>query len=246
MEKKVFIPSMENLETMEYMNVNVSNYLAAKVVEIILMEGEKYPNKDYFKGEYKYIRENPTIAHSVGLLRPEAIKYSEIAKYDTDLCLKLLDRNYISSDNLDLINYFSDSVLDNRLVIQKVIELLYNELDNNPNYRFNYVENKLLNSIFEGKFNYNALGLGDYSNYNLIWRLSSIEPHYALMMDKNMFSFNERKILLEGVMQSYIDRYDITSYDLEPIYNGVIHKPSRNTESYLKRIRTYKKDNNLR
>ena len=245
MEKKVFVPSMESLESMEYMGVNVSNYLAAKVVEIILMEGTRYPNKDYFKGEYNYIRENPTIAHSVGLLRPEAIKYSNIVKYDTDLCLKLLDRNYVSNDNLDLISNFSDSVLDNRLVIQKVIELLQNELDNNPNYRFNYVENELLNSIFEAGFDYNAMGFGRYSNYDLIWKLSSIEPYYALMMDKNMFSFNERKMLLEGVIQSYLDRYDITLFDLEPMYNGVIHKPSRNTDSYLKRIKRYKKDNNL-
>lgn len=227
--KKVFIPNDRELGKFEQLGVDTDKYLAAKVVEILLMEGIKYPNKNYFNGEYKYIREDPTIAHSVCLVRPEAINYSDVAKYDSDLCLKLLDRNNEHNSNLDVIVGFSDSIINNQLVVKKIIKLLFQEIRKNPDYRFTYKVNNFLDNIFEGKFEYDRSILQDRRNYHFMYMLGAIEPYYVLSsLDKG----NNGK-LLEEAMNEYIGRYDIIDVD------------SNNIDNYKKRIRTYKKDNNL-
>lgn len=227
--KKIFIPNDKELKRMSLLGVNIESYLAAKVVEILLMEGIKYPSKNYFNGEYKYIREDSTIAHSVCLLRPEAINYSDVAIYDSDLCLKLLDRKNDHNSNLDVIASFSDSIVNNQLVVKKVIEILFQEIRKNPDYRFTYKANNFLDNIFEGKFEYDRHVFLDSRNYHFMYMLGAIEPYYVLSsLDKG----NNGK-LLEEVMNEYIGRYDIIDVD------------SNNIDNYKKRIRAYKKDNNL-
>lgn len=193
--KKVFIPSMDDLYKMQDMNVNILPYLYAKAIERLCVEYNNYPKMgSILRNEYKYLREDPVIAKAICMMYPNEVIYSDIVKYDTDLAMKLISE---SKNNdiyrLDNLSYFGNNLDGNLLIQREVINILYNELTNNPKYRFEYRDSKLLDDIFMGRFD-TTLFLDDMAKE----QLGYIEPYYGLDSD-----------MLCNMMKNYVNIYGI-------------------------------------
>lgn len=193
--KKVFIPSMDDLYKMQDMHVNILPYLYAKAIERLCVEYSNYPKMgSILRNEYKYLREDPVIAKAICMMYPNEVIYSDVVKYDTDLAMKLIGEpknNDIC--RLDNLSYFGNNLDGNLLIQREVINILYNELTNNPKYRFEYRDSKLLDDIFMGRFD-TTLFLDDMAKE----QLGYIEPYYGLDSD-----------MLCNMMNRYVNRYGI-------------------------------------
>ena len=201
--KKVFMPTMDELYEMQDKGANIKFYLYAKAIESLCMDYANYPCKGIFKTAYKYLCEDPVIAHAVCMMYPEEIKYSEISKFDIDLAYKLIsdDKDKNSIYKLDNLSYFSYSVTDSDNIVKMAVNILAREIANNPKYRFEYKDSTLLDNIFMGTLDYEALFFSsrDDSKKKFIESLSSIEPFYA---------YKEKDYaLLNRKITDYINRY---------------------------------------
>ena len=193
--KKVFIPSMDDLYKMQDMNVNILPYLYAKAIERLCVEYNNYPKMgSILRNEYKYLREDPVIAKAICMMYPNEVIYSDIVKYDTDLAMKLIGEPKNNDIyRLDNLSYFGNNLDGNLLIQREVINILYNELTNNPKYRFEYRDSKLLDDIFMGRFD-TTLFLDDMAKE----QLGYIEPYYGLDSD-----------MLCNMMKNYVNIYGI-------------------------------------
>lgn len=193
--KKVFIPSMDDLYKMQDMHINILPYLYAKAIERLCVEYSNYPKMgSILRNEYKYLREDPVIAKAICMMYPNEVIYSDIVKYDTDLAMKLIgEPNNNDIYRLDNLSYFGNNLDSNLLIQREVINILYNELTNNPKYRFEYRDSRLLDDIFMGRFD-TTLFLDDMAKE----QLGYIEPYYGIDSD-----------MLCNMMKSYVNRYGI-------------------------------------
>lgn len=200
--KKVYIPTEEELERMHYLIGDyMYTYYKVKAIESLIVDGVNYPNKGILKSAYKYLKEDPDIAHAIGMMFPEEIKYSEMAQDDTLLCQKLISEEEDTSIyRLDNLAYFENGilVLDNCSVVDKTINTLTSKLPSNPKYRFTYVNSSLLDNIFARK-------LTTFSR-----KLITIEPAYVLTSGFNS-KRDEEEHLMFG-LREYADRYDMRLY----------------------------------
>lgn len=243
MGKKVCMPSMDELYIMQDMGANVYKYLVIKAIESLIVEGINLPNKGILKTAYKYLRENPDIVYSICQMYPNELKYSEIARYEAFLCMKILDNvEDRTIYNLDNLVYFSDSVLDNRQVGNKVISLLSEKLPITPQYRFEYkqlfnqdklvCENKLLDNIFSCNYKLDSYNLRD----GILEKLIQIEPLYALKY-QNLLDLSKNKYLLKTGINAYAERYSV-EYDVGSKYanKDILTNPDVETKRLLKCI----------
>ena len=193
--KKVFIPSMDDLYKMQDMHVNILPYLYAKAIERLCVEYSNYPKMgSILRNEYKYLREDPVIAKAICMMYPNEVIYSDIVKYDTDLAMKLIGEPKNNDIyRLDNLSYFGNNLDGNLLIQREVITILYNEITNNPKYRFEYRDSRLLDDIFMGRFD-TTLFLDDMAKE----QLGYIEPYYGIDSD-----------MLCNMMKSYVGRYGI-------------------------------------
>ncbi len=193
--KKIFIPSMDDLYKMQDMNVNILPYLYAKAIERLCVEYNNYPKMgSILRNEYKYLREDPVISKAICMMYPNEVIYSDVVKYDTDLAMKLIGEPKNNDIyRLDNLSYFGNNLDSNLLIQREVINILYNELTNNPKYRFEYRDSKLLDDIFMGRFD-TTLFLDDVAKE----QLGYIEPYYGLDSD-----------MLCNMMNRYVNRYGI-------------------------------------
>lgn len=208
MSREVLVPIKTDLAFLDRENVNVYNYLRAKAIETIVMYGIRYPAWGMLKNSYKTTRENEDIARGICRLYPEEIKYSDIVKNDSSLCLDLLDKNNDRSIyNLDNLSYFSTSTQSNRQVVIKTLDTLREKLTNTPQYRFEYKHSELLDNIFNGKgFSYLYLFYG--TNYPIIETLMDIDPIYAYSRTLDLENKTAHNYL-ETAMKNYLERYGI-------------------------------------
>lgn len=243
MEKKIYIPSKDKLEEMQDIGVNMYNYLQAKVIELLTLEGVKYPSKGILKNSYKYFRENPEIAYAICRMYPEEIQYSEIAKNETTLCLELLTKKPKNDIyQMDNLSYFTEDTQKNGPIMQYVIYTLAHELQETPKYRFEYKpakesENSLLDKIF-------SLDLKDYEIDRLgketIKNLMNIEPAYFFKLDSKNFNENTSKeIELLKSTNKYLMRYGIKNRSgMGSDYQGkdILTNPDENTKKLIRHI----------
>lgn len=193
--KKIFIPSMDDLYKMQDMHINILPYLYAKAIERLCVEYNNYPKMgSILRNEYKYLREDPVIAKAICMMYPNEVIYSDVVKYDTDLAMKLIGEPKNNDIyRLDNLSYFGNNLDSNLLIQREVINILYNELTNNPKYRFEYRDSRLLDDIFMGRFD-TTLFLDDMAKE----QLGYIEPYYGIDSD-----------MLCNMMKRYVNRYGI-------------------------------------
>ena len=208
--KKIYMPSDDILLKMQELGGNINAYLLIKAAESLIVDGINYPNKGMLKSAYKYLRENPDIAHAVCLLYPKEIKYSEVAKYDVSLTSQLISKS-TSKDiyTLDNLSYFGESIRDNNPIILNTIGQLDEYLPTNPEYRFEYKDNVILEDIFSTRI----LDRTKFYNNIIMEKLSNIEPAYAVLFpqvteyENKYLEETYRKMLLTKGMRTYAIRY---------------------------------------
>lgn len=208
--KEMYVPTMDELYLMQDMGSNIYRYLAAKVVERLILEGVNTPAKGMLKSAYKYLRENYDVASAICTLYPEEMQYSEILKYDPSFCLKLIGEPKPLDTSLDNLSYFDEGTLSNVSVMNKTITRLNKVLIDNPKYRFTYKQSKLLDDIFLGRVNLDNIG------YDEKMLLLSIEPAYLVKYYQNYLkSFEGTKDLKQVLEYGIFDfcyRYNVSNW----------------------------------
>lgn len=207
--KKIYFPDMDKLHQIQYLvgGDNTYRYLLVKAIESLIVDGINYPNKGILKSAYKYIKENPDIVHSICLLYPEELAYTEIGKYDAELCSILISQNTDKSIcALDNLANFSESVNFNIGIVNKTVNTLQQKLTDYPQYRFTYQESPLLRSIFSvdsQKF--------DNCDNDVVIGLTTIEPAYAISFNRQRYLNEQQRqnSLLDGIRKLSL-RYNIS------------------------------------
>lgn len=208
--KEMYVPTMDELYLMQDMGGNVYKYLVAKVIEKLILEGINTPAKGMLKSAYKYLKEDYDVASAVCTLYPEEMKYSEILRYDSSFCLKLIEEPKPLDRSLDNLSYFDTSAFNNIPVMNKTITRLNKVLLDNPKYRFTYKQSKLLDDIFLGRVNLDTIG------YDEKILLASIEPAYLVKYFEYYSSLLEGAKTPDEVLKTsifdYCHRYDIANW----------------------------------
>ncbi len=208
--KEMYVPTMDELYLMQDMGGNVYKYLVAKVIEKLILEGINTPAKGMLKSAYKYLKEDYDVASAVCTLYPEEMKYSEILRYDSSFCLKLIEEPKPLDRSLDNLSYFDTSAFNNIPVMNKTITRLNKVLLDNPKYRFTYKQSKLLDDIFLGRVNLDTIG------YDEKILLASIEPAYLVKYFEYYSSLLKGTKTPDEVLKTsifdYCHRYDIANW----------------------------------
>ena len=210
--KKVYIPTMDELYEMQDMTdgQSIYKYILIKAIESLVIDGVNYPNKGILKSAYKYLKENPDIAYAICRMYPSEIKYSEYAQNDINLCLGLINKGKVKETNLkdlDNLHYFENGIgiFSSNGVVQATAHILAKDLPYQPQYRFEYKQNSLLDDIFARKIYIEQLN--PYSRQDFI----EIEPAYILTTNPNSVipSSNDKNIALYHSINKYANRYGI-------------------------------------
>ncbi len=227
--KKIYIPSEEELQKIQFYNGNIYKYLTVKAIEGILMDGIKFPPKGRLKGQFSYVKENPEITRGVCLLYPEELVYAPFTRLDFDLCKDIIYAEH-KSENLDNIKFFDNAILDNHLIIGYVIDKLYEILKTNPRYRYDYEnDNKLLDDIFNRKIALSKIHMND-----ILKKLFSIEPAYVIMLD-NKIPFGIIESFLADAIDEYAARYHVMkSLGTEYIGKDILTNKDKNVKRLIR------------
>lgn len=222
MEKKpLYIPTEEDIYKLQKIKkandinkVDIYGYLVAKAIEKLIVDFSFLRYKDI------PVTDIPEVVHGVCYLYPTEIYNSEYAKYDADLCHKLLNQKIDTSiTNLDRLSLFAPSVEFNRQTISMTIDILNEKLKDNPKYRFTYNDSELLDAIFG--VDYNAF---PSLSYHDMVKLIHLDPIYALKFnskelipgvnfvpDEGLINYRLGVLLEEGIRR-YKQRYDLSEY----------------------------------
>ena len=230
-DKKIYVPDRDELCLMQEMGANVYKYLYVKAIELLTLEGLKISKKGILNCDYKYILEDPNIVRAVCRMYPEEILRSPIAKDDVDLCLDVISDKDSSIYNLDNLTKFNPEILQGMYLAKKVVEMLYLKLKLNPKYRFEYIPNSLLDSIFSG----HITDEGFYDKV-MLQQLSIVEPAYLVTTEVDYGI--DRVGLLRSSVSDYASRYGIDSYFGEE-YRGkdIFTNPDEKVKRLFKTIK---------
>lgn len=254
--KKVFIPFMDGLYQMQDKGANVYKYLLVKAIESIICNGINYPSEGMLENIPKYLREDPEIARAVCSLYPDEMIYSEIARNDVDLAIRLMNYVRYKNNGLDYLCRFDDSVLSNSIALANTIIKLEDELTNNPSYRFEYAGSELIYSKKgAGRLLDKIFNCEIYSNYlsmilssvkeEVIRALVNIEPFYTISLSDDYFSnafysrneYIRREYLHSGIAK-YAERYGISpTVGTEFFGKDILTNPDTNVKRLLKCIK---------
>lgn len=245
--KNIYMPSMDELYQMQDRGANVYKYILVKAIESIICYGIDRPAAGMLKSSYKYISEDLEIARAICTLYPNEIQFSDVAKEDIELCLRLIGTDpKVNNCNLDYLSRFGYTVQNNTLVLKQAILLLEKELKENPKYRFEYNGDSLLNDIFSATFSEDKLlGLFGSNRDDVVRALVNIEPVYAIKLpieyfNNKMYNSNEyiRCEYLHSGIANYADRYGVTaSVGSEYIGKDILTNPDQNVKRLIKCIK---------
>ena len=219
-KKPLYIPTdkdIYNLQKIKESNginhVDIYGYLVAKTIEKLITDFSFLRYKDI------PVIDIPEIIHGICYIYHQEIYNSEYAKYDADLCNKILAKQIDNGINiLDNLSMFAQSVQFNHQTISTTLDILDTKLKDNPKYRFIYNDSELLDAIFGVDYQqFESLSYGD------LVKLINIDPIYALKFDhsKLITEFKEpeerlinyrKGILLESSIRKYKQRYDLSEY----------------------------------
>lgn len=211
--KKMYVPSIEELNKLEEYGINAYGYLIAKAGEALILDGINHPHKGILKNSYKYLREDPILMAMVCSMYPIESIYSETGRYDNSCLQKIINK---SADNsiyrFDNLGFFDCS---NGYSQELVIKALASELENNPEYRFEYRKSPLLDAIFECKYDFSYFYRPKKFD---IWKtLMKIEPAYFFKADQEIikkFSKEEMYSLLTSALYLYYSRYNLENVSI--------------------------------
>lgn len=212
--KKVYIPTEEELQQLNYLGINPYNYLLSKTVETLIMEDIIYGEIDMLDIAYEQLSEFPELVYSICKIYPEAIASSELASKNIDLA-RLLTKKIIREDKtiyqLDNLSYFDQEsdVISDIIVIENTVKNLSEHLTSTPRYRFDYRgPNILLDNIFSCELPIDFLSTDLYDD------LISIDPIYitklGIDLDKEKRNYSQKKSfgLSRGLIR-YLSRYNM-------------------------------------
>ena len=222
--KKIYIPSEAELTAIaRTKNANTYKYLLAKVVEKLLANNIYVMNLD---SSLKEIKE---LLDAIYYIYPQELLADKIGSKDKALCMRILAKE--SSDaiyNLDNLSRFDDSILNDLGIIIRTIELLYKRLPQNPEYRFTYKNNLLLDNIFNVSIPSN-IELPDVT----ISKLMEIEPIYTFRYPNNTGVADN--IRLAVAIDTYTEKYGIPYYiGREYLNKNIIDNPDEKTKRLIK------------
>lgn len=180
MSKKMYLPTEEDLKGIERLkssnkvvDINAYGYLIVKAIEKILVgkaNGVLIGNMD------DYILRIPEIVYSICWVYPEELKNFDKIKEDESFCKDLLLKETDKSIyNLDTLAMYSPGVEYSHSILHTTLDILNKKLVSSPEYRFEYQESDLLNSIF----NFNHPMFEDLS-FDDFTKLKNIDATYAL------------------------------------------------------------------
>ena len=180
MSKRAYLPTEEDLceierikESNKVVNINGYSYLIIKAIEKILIDKQ---NGTLIGNMDDYILSIPQIVYGICWTYPEELKNFSKIRQDESFCEKLLHKNSDNTIyNLDRLATYLPSVEFSSNIIRATIDILNEKLKDNPEYRFEYQESELLNSIFN--FNYPMF---EHSSFALFSKLKNIDATYAL------------------------------------------------------------------
>jgi len=219
-KKPLYIPTEEDIYKLQKIKlanginkVDIYGYLVAKVIEKLIV------NYNFLRYKDIPVTDIQEVVHGVCYVYPSEIYNSEYAKYDADLCHKLLEQKIDNSiSNLDRLNLFAPSVEFNRQTIDMTLDILDEKLKDNPKYRFTYNDSELLDAIFGVK--YDEFISQPYHN---MVKLIHLDPIYALKFnyqdlipefkdpDERLINYRLGILLAEGIRR-YKQRYDLGEY----------------------------------
>ena len=255
MSKKIYLPTEEELYEIQKIKdnndvneVNVYAYLITKAIEKILVDranGIPFSNMD------DYILSIRDVIRGICWVYPKEIQNFEKIKSNDDLCFDLLTKEQDPSIyNLDYLAMFNQSESLNvgyfSSIMKKTINILNEKLTNSPEYRFEYQESELLDSIFSVEWQkFVDLPFDTFS------KLMKIDPTYVLHYESTRFSdlnlpfgkdekvmMNRKGIFLESSIKEILKRYSLSTfmgYDYQEID---ITKTSNERIKRLKRFLT--------
>ena len=225
MLKEIYMPTLEELMTIgSYKNANLYKYMLVKAIEkMISTHGICISNIDDLLDDKK------EIVDSVSYVFPRLLGLFKEILPDTNLCARILDKDI---DNkiftLDNLAKFDETVLDNYVIILKVLDILSSNIAKNPEYRFIYKQNKLLDDIFNVEYK----RFLDYSD-KYINELIEIDPIYAIKLPNRTRVLDN--IRLAVAIDKYADRYGIPYLTgREYINKDIIDKPDEKTKKLIK------------
>ena len=255
--KNVFMPSMDELYKMQELNVNLYKYILVKAIESLICSGLNYPSKGILENAKKYLKENPEIARAVCSMYPDEMIFSESARNDIELAVRLMNSDERETSGLDHLCKFDSNVLYNPVVLQKVLLLLEKELKVNPKYRFEYIgkdfcyfkkgAGTILDDIFDRKIDEQQLMfiMGN-SRKDIVKSLINIEPAYAINLPVEYFKNypthipddSDVSLALGYGINNYADRYGISmSVGSEYYGKDILTNPDQNIKRLLRCIK---------
>ena len=250
MSKRVYLPTEEDLreiqrikESNKVVDINAYGYLVVKAIEKILVDkqnGASIENMD------DYILNIPEIVYGICWVYPEEIKSFSKIRQDEAFCEDLLRKESSNSIyNLDRLGTFLPSVQFASNIVRTTIETLNNKLKDNPEYRFEYQESDLLNSIFS--YNYPMF---EDSSFALFSKLKNIDATYALnygpkslyndfivdSKDDQKLITHRKGIFFEEGLTRMLERYNLSKYCG---YNYQNKDITKNDDEHIKRLKRF-------
>lgn len=255
--KKIFMPSMDELYKMQELRVNIYKYIFVKAVETLICNGLNYPRTGILENAPKYLRENPDMARAVCTLYPDEMLFSDCARNDVELAVRLMSSSENNKSGLDHLYRFDANILKNPVVLREAILLLEKELIKNPKYIFEYVSTDftywvkgtgtLLDDIFGRKISEQELMfvMGE-DRKDVVRSLINIEPAYAICLPIEYFKKypwhtpddSDLSIAIGYGINNYANRYGV-SMDIGSGYYGkdILTNPDQNVKRLLKCIK---------
>ena len=237
--KKVFVPTKEELYKMQKFGVNIYNYLTCKAIDTLVLENER---GSILKDKHIY---NQDIIECICKMYPEEIKNAYHSYYwnfnrVTDYILKKSqDTSVTNIDKLSDIEKMDlplNSIQDIN-ILYSTISILAEKLPLKPEYRYEYQKpNIWLDTIFSGNLiewlnerHHNWCTM----DYETRKDLCKIEPYYAL---NNHLDYGEDILLTNGSI-AYFARYDLTPH-FNPEYrnNCDLDKPDKKVKTLARII----------
>ena len=201
------------------------------------------------KEREKQLTERISKNNDLYLIRPNVVDVTSFNgslnsynKEDIDSFLKLLEnKNNKSLYNLNCLSLASREVLNDEIVIKKVIDLLDNHLsDTNIFYRFIYKENELLDAIFGVDYEKFMSLSGDYKD-----KLIKIDPTYFIKFPENHdLCWTQREIQmfkLVNAIDTYAMRYGMDkSVGREYQNRDILSNPDENVKRLIRKLNNNK------
>ncbi len=227
MEKKMYLPTEENLYELqkiknnnEFNEVNIYAYLILKAIEKVLVDRK---NGVPFCEMDDYILNLKDVIHGICWVYPKEIETFKKAKQDDDLCLGLLTKEKDSSIyNLDYLAKFDVAEPLNiqyfSLVIEKTLNILNEKLTNNPEYRFDYKESDLLDSIFN--VDLEKIESSTFAAFNKLMKIAASSIFgYKPKNDAGLHFNKDEKIIMhrealffQAGIREMLKRYDLSRF----------------------------------